>query len=192
MSETKTQITRYLADFSKGDPKALEELTPLVYPYLKQVARGFLRKEAYPGTLQPTALVNEAFLRLLGQHSPHFENRNHFFALVASFMRRVLVDRARRNLASKRHDKTDYRYIKEQEQVDRDDETDDFLVKLEIALKKFEKVDERRAKLVELKFFANLDYEEIAKALDISLATVKRDWAFARAWLAKEMKTADV
>ncbi len=192
MNETKAQITRYLAEFSKGDPKALEELTPLVYPYLKQVARGFLRKEAYPGTLQPTALVNEAFLRLLGQHSIHFENRNHFFALVASFMRRVLVDRARRNLAAKRHDKTDYRYIKEQEQEAADDETDDFLLRLEVALEKFEKVDSRRAKLVELKFFANLDYEDIAKALDISLATVKRDWSFARAWLAKEMKSADV
>ncbi len=192
MSDAKTQITRILADFSHGDAKALDELVPLVYPYLKQVARGFLRKEAYPGTLQPTALVNEAFLRLLGQRNPDFQNRDHFFALVASFMRRVLIDRARRNLSHKRKDKTDYRYFKnmvESDAKNRDD-TDEFLLRLEIALRKLEKVDPRRAKLVELKFFANLGYEEIAQSLGVSLATVKRDWSFAKAWLTKEVQTA--
>ncbi len=190
-AQTKTQITRYLADFSGGNERALDELVPLVYPYLKQVARGFLRKEYNAGSLQPTALVHEAFIKLLGQNAVEFQNRNHFYALVASFMRRVLVDRARRHQASKRKDDTDYKYFLEQDQEEGFGETtDEFLVQLEVALKKLETVDPRRAKLVELKFFANLGNEEIASAMDLSLATVKRDWLFAKAWLAKEMAEA--
>ena len=170
-----------------GDPKAAAELLPILYEELRRLAAQKMAKEAAGHTLQPTALVHEAWMRLGGSDAPTFQNRAHFFGAAAEAMRRILIEHARRRLAAKRGAGV--------EVVDLDGleislplADDDQLLALNEALEKFSAVDERKAELVKLRYFVGLNFEETAAALGIAVPTAKQWWAYARAWLAVEMR----
>ena len=182
-----SDVTRLLEAIQQGDPKAAEELLPLVYEELRKLARAKMSYEAAGHTLQPTALVHEAWLRLGGGAGAQFENRAHFFGAAAEAMRRILVERARRRLAAKRGGGAI--------PVDVDEvgipspvADDDVLLQLDEALEKFATLDARKAELVKLRYFVGLNFEEAAAALGIAVPTAKQWWAYARAWLAVEMR----
>jgi len=183
MSETH-EVTRLLAEWAKGKHKALDELTPLVYRELRQLAASYLRKERSGHTLQPTALVHEAYLRLVDQSSPNWQNRSHFYGVAARLMRQILVDHARSKHAAKRAgvkvplDKA----VSFERSQSRD------LIALDEGLKALEKIDPRKCKAVELHYFGGLSTDEIAQALDVSAMTVRRDLRMAEAWLHHEMQ----
>jgi len=183
-------ITGLLQRWRDGDPQALDELTPLVYDELHQLAAPYMRRERPDHTLQPTALVHEAFMRLSGLREANFQNRVHFYGAAAHVMRRILVDHARRRGAAKRgHDNVT---VPLDDAMTRgiDERLD--LVALDDALQQLAAVAERPARVVELRFFGGLTVEETAAVLDIAPATVKRDWAFARAWLHRALNDAHV
>jgi len=179
-------MTRMLERAQKGDPKAAEELLPLVYDELRKLAAAKMAHERPGQTLQPTALVHEAWLHLGGDQQPAWQNRAHFFGAAAEAMRRVLVDRVRRKQAVKRGGNL--------ERVDIDGlelpspMPDDELLALDEALERLAAVDTRAAEMVKLCFFAGLTQAQAAKELGVSLATAERVWGFARAWLLREMK----
>jgi RNA polymerase sigma factor (TIGR02999 family) len=178
-------VTALLKDWSGGDRQALERLMPLVYGELRKLAASYLRTERSDHTLQPTALVHEAFLRLVDQRSVDWANRAHFFGIAAQMMRRILVDHARKRQAAKR-DVTSYRVatiVAEEAEADQGPE----LLALDRALGGLEKLDPRQARIVELRFFAGLTVEETAEVVAVSTATVKREWRTARAWLKREI-----
>lgn len=176
-------ITALLKDWSGGDRAALERLMPVVYAELRRLAASYLRSERPDHTLQPTALVHEAYLRLADQHSVEWANRGHFFGIAARIMRRILVDHARRRRALKR-DMAGLRLTTEDAgPLDRAPE----LIALDSALTSLEKLDPQQAKVVELRFFGGMTVEETAEATGISTATVKREWRTARAWLRREI-----
>jgi RNA polymerase sigma factor (TIGR02999 family) len=179
------EITRLLGEWAKGSQQALEELTPLVYGELRQLAAGYLRKERRDHTLQPTALVHEAYLRLVDQKSPSWRNRSHFFAVAARLMRQILVDHARRRQAGKRAG----RKLSLEEAVSFERERSADLLALDSGLKALEKLDARKCKAVELRYFGGLSMDEIAHALDVSTITVRRDLRMAEAWLHREMRS---
>ena len=179
------QVTLLLAEWAKGNQDALNDLTPLVYKELRQLAASYLRKERQGHTLQPTALVHEAYLRLVDQSDPNWQNRSHFYGVAARLMRQILVDHARRKQASKRagqkvplEDAVSF-----QEQRSRD------LMALDTSLTALEKIDPRKCKAVELRYFGGLSTEEIAQVLEISANTVLHDLRMAEAWLHQEMRT---
>ncbi|HEV8610022.1 MAG TPA: sigma-70 family RNA polymerase sigma factor [Thermoanaerobaculia bacterium] len=178
------EVTALLKDWSGGDQRALERLTPLVYDELRKLAGGYMRGERPDHTFQPTALVHEAYLRLVDQRDVDWHNRAHFFGIAAQMMRRVLVDHARRRQAAKRGAVT-YRISVSDELADavRDPE----LLGLDRALEALSKLDPRQARIVELRFFGGLTVEEVAEVTGISTATVKREWQTARARLAREI-----
>ena len=169
-----------------GDKSALDELTPLVYGELRHLARHYMRGERVAHTLQATALVNEAYIRLIDYRKMQWQNRAHFFAVAAQLMRRILVDHARsRNYAKRGGEQQKLSLSK----VDRfADKPDVDLVALDNALKTLEEMNEQQSRIVELKFFGGLTIEEMAEVLEISHATVERDWAVARAWLRREVQ----
>jgi RNA polymerase sigma factor (TIGR02999 family) len=177
-------MTRLLAQWAKGDQQALDELTPLVYKELRKLAASYLRKERRSHTLQPTALVHEAYLRMVDQKNPNWQSRSHFFGVAARLMRQILVDHARQKQAGKRaavkvsleHAVTFHR--------DRSRE----LVALDCSLGALEKLDARKGKAVELRYFGGLSMDEIAHVLEVSPVTVRRDLRLAEAWLHKEMQ----
>ena len=183
------KVTRLLLDWSAGNESALAALLPLVYEELRTMAARHLRMERQAHTLQRTALVHEAFLRLVDQKQVDWQNRSQFFSLASQIMRRVLVDHARKHLSSKRGGGA--------ERLNLDDIeasalmlTEDVRVDLgaiDQALKRLEEMDPRQGKLVELRFFGGLSIEDTADVLDISPATVKREWVSARAWLQLEL-----
>jgi RNA polymerase sigma factor (TIGR02999 family) len=180
-------ITRLLIEWSSGDEGALAHLLPLVYEELRSIAQNHLRRERAAHTLQRTALVHEAFLRLVDQKSVTWQSRAHFFGLASQMMRRVLVDHARRRGAAKRGPdavKVDLDGVAEEAHADLDFEEFDQV------LQRYEALDPRSGRLVELRFFGGLSIEEAATVLDISVATAKRDWAVARAWLQRELTRA--
>jgi RNA polymerase sigma factor (TIGR02999 family) len=180
------EVTALLKDWSGGDQRALEQLLPLVYDELRKLAAGYMRKERSDHTLQPTALVHEAYLRLVDQQRVDWRNRAHFFGIAAQMMRRVLVDHARRRQAAKRDAATCYlSFSDEVASPGRDPELLDF----DRALETLSALDPRQAKIVELRFFGGLTVEETAEVVGISPATVKREWQTARAWLAREIRT---
>jgi RNA polymerase sigma factor (TIGR02999 family) len=178
-------ITHLLKEWSDGDQQALDKLTPLVYEELRQQAARYLRKERPGHSLQATALINEAYLRLIDVKDVQWQNRAHFFAIAANLMRRILVDHARRRDAEKRGGSQvlltldDTFAAAEQPDVD--------LLAIDEALNKLAMIDEQQARVVELRFFSGLTVEETAAALDVSPKTVKRDWSVARAWLRREI-----
>ena len=174
-------VTALLKEWAAGDRAALERLMPLVYEDLRRLAASHLRAERGNHTLQPTALVNEAYLRLVGQRSVSWTNRAHFFGIASRMMRRILVDHARKRLRDKRNPGTIYVDIGRSltGAADRAPE----LLALDDALTELEKLDPRQAKVVELRFFAGLSVEETAEVAGISTATVKREWKTARAFL---------
>ena len=176
-------ITALLRDWSGGDREALERLMPVVYAELRRLAGAQLRAERRGHTLQPTALVAEAYLRLAEQRSVAWVNRGHFFRIAARIMRRILVDHARRRHAFKRDAEPLRLAASGVEPIDRAPE----LVALDSALNSLEAVDPQQARVVELRFFGGLTVEETAEATGISTATVKREWRSARAWLRREI-----
>jgi RNA polymerase sigma factor (TIGR02999 family) len=181
-----SEITRILEAAQQGDARAASELLPLVYDELRRVAAHKMANEALGQTLQPTALVHEAWLRLGGDAQPAWENRAHFFGAAAEAMRRILVDRAREKQALKRGGHL--------ERVDLDGldlpspMPDDELLALDEALDRLATVDTRAAEMVKLCFFVGLTQPEAARELGVSLATAERVWGFARAWLLRELK----
>jgi RNA polymerase sigma factor (TIGR02999 family) len=182
MSDTH-EVTLLLAEWAKGNQKALDELTPLVYKELRRLAASYLRKERQGHTLQPTALVHEAYLRLVDQSSPNWENRSHFYGVAARLMRQILVDHARRKQADKR---VGLKVPLEQGVSFQEDRIQD-LVALDVGLTALEKIDPRKCKAVELRYFGGLSMEETARALDVSAETVRRDLRMAEAWLNSQM-----
>jgi RNA polymerase sigma factor (TIGR02999 family) len=179
------QITGLLGAWAGGDAAALERLAPLVYGELRRMARRYMRNEANGNTLQPTALVNEAYLRLVGVDQVRWQDRAHFFAVSANIMRRILVDAARARHAGKRGGAV--AKVSLNESIDGLFERGSDLIALDEALSALGKFDERKARVVELKFFAGLSVEETAEVLKMSPRNVMRDWNFARAWLMREM-----
>ena len=169
----------------KGNQDALNELTALVYKELRQLAASYLRKERQGHTLQPTALVHEAYLRLVDQTNPDWQNRSHFYGVAARLMRQILVDHARRKQAGKRAGQN----VTLEDAVSFHKERSRDLVALDTSLTELEKIDPRKCKAVELRYFGGLSTEEIAQALDVSSNTVLRDLRLAEAWLHQEMRT---
>jgi RNA polymerase sigma factor (TIGR02999 family) len=177
-------ITRLLKAWSGGDQAALEDLMPVVYTEIRKLARSYLRRERPDHTLQATALVHEAYMRLVDQRDVAWQNRAHFFGIAAQIMRRILVDHARMQKAEKRG--SGEVPIVLDEKFDIPDQQLDF-VALDDALKALAELDPRQAKLVELRYFGGLNIEETAEVMNISPATVKREWAGARTWLRREL-----
>jgi RNA polymerase sigma factor (TIGR02999 family) len=178
-------VTRLLREWAKGNQQALEELTPLVYGELRLLAAGYLRKERQGHTLQPTALVHEAYVRLIGEKNPSWQHRKHFYGVAARLMRQILVDYARRAGAGKR---AGHR-ISLAEAVGFQREQSQDLLALDSCLAALEKFDPRKGKAVELRYFGGLSTNEIAQTLDISPVTVRRDLRLAEAWLHHEMQS---
>jgi RNA polymerase sigma-70 factor (ECF subfamily) len=188
MSEQKDkhEVTRILQEWSNGDANAPARLMPLVYEQLRRQARNYLAKEGSSHTLQPTALVHEAYLRLVDQHSVSWQNRAHFYSIAAKMMRRVLVDHARNHFRQKRGGGTKILLSLEDINVPTAERAAAF-VALDEALEKLAAFDQRKAKVVELRFFGGLSDKEVAECLEISLRTVQRDWKTARLWLFREL-----
>lgn len=182
--DTKREITRWLELARAGDTTALDRLMQTMYAELHGIAQRQMRNERSGHTLQPTALVHEAVLRLLGKSAPALENRNHFLRAASQTMRRVLVDHARARNAAKRGG--GLTILRDQDPGQAAEQPIDILA-LDDALTRLAEAEPRWAQVVELRFFAGLEVTEAAEVLGISTATVKRDWRFARAWLAHEL-----
>ena len=185
MTENPQNVTVLLAKWGQGDREALNALTPLVYNELRKLAKSYLRRERVGHTLEGTALVHEAYLRLIDQREVEWRNRNHFFALAAELIRRILGDHARARIATKRggsHVK-----LSLDEAITPTDEKDLDLLALNDALDALARTDAQQSRVVELRYFAGLTIEETADVLQISTATVKRDWVMAKAFLKREM-----
>ncbi len=177
-------LTELLIEWREGDKTALDKLTPLVYDELRRIAHRYVRRERDGHTLQTTALVNEAYLRLAGTKSIEWQNRSHFFAVTAQVMRNVLIDHARRRLYAKRGGHAQ-RVPFDDVSLEMSEQRADELVGLDEALSDLAKLDPRKARVVELRYFGGLSLEETAQVLEISLMTVRRDWRAAKAWLYK-------
>jgi RNA polymerase sigma factor (TIGR02999 family) len=181
-------VTLLLKAIERGDTAATERLFPLVYQELRQLAAAKMAGERDGHTLQPTALVHEAWLRLGGEKQPNFENRAHFFGAAAEAMRRILVDHARARQAARRGGQHQHVDVANLELAAGQEQSDDQLLAANEALEKFAALDAAKAELVKLRYFVGLTLEEAASAQGISLATAKRSWAYARAWLYREME----
>lgn len=186
------QVTRLMRAAGAGDPKAAESLLPLVYDELRRLAAAQLSKEPAGQTLQPTALVHEAYLRLVGGEAIEWQGRGHFFAAAARAMRRILIDRARRHRAAKHGGDRARADLREDLIADPTPGTGGGgmdLLRLDTALARLEARDSRQAEIVLLRYFAGLSIEQTAEALGVSTGTVKNDWVFARAWLRRELES---
>jgi RNA polymerase sigma factor (TIGR02999 family) len=179
------EITQLLAEWSDGNQSALDELYPLVYDELHRLARRYMSREREGHTLQTTALINEAYVRLVDQRNVHWANRSHFFAISAQIMRRILIDHARRHAYAKRGCGAQQVSLDEAAIVTRTAGAE--LLRLDEALKSLAEMDPRRSQVVELRYFGGLNNEEIAGVLNISENTVTRDWNMARAWLHRQL-----
>ena len=181
------QVTQLLAEWGSGNKAALDLLTPLVYGELRRLAQGYLARERAAVTLQPTALIHEAYLRLVAQDLPDFESRSHFFGVAAQLMRQILVDHARKHRSQKRG--AGAAKVSFDEALSLAPERQSGIVALDDALQALEKFDERKCRVIEMRFFGGLSVEETAQALGISVATVGREQRMAEAWLHKEMSS---
>src|SRR5438309_4243616 len=179
-------LTELLDDWQQGDRTALDRLTPLIYDELRRIAHRYVRRERNGDTLQTTALVNEAYLRLAGQEQPEWQNRAHFFAVTAQVMRHILIDHARRRRYAKHGGDVQRVSLAEAELMSRERARE--LVELDEALDELAKIDLRKSRVVELRYFGGLGLEETADVLEISVMTVRRDWRAAKAWLYRRMK----
>jgi len=179
-------VTQLLANWSKGDQAALEQLMPLVYGELRRLASAYLRRERSNHTLQSTALVHEAFMRLVHQQDVQWRNRAHFYAIASHLIRRILVDYARSQHAEKRGSGAIKLALDEAMAVPQVGADID-LLGLNDALDRLAELDERQGRIVELRFFAGLSIEETAEVMHLSPASIKREWQTARAWLFREM-----
>ena len=179
-------VTALLLEVANGNQAAQEKLVPLVYDQLKRLARRYMRRERAGHTLQTTALVHEAYLKLVGQHSPHWQDRAQFYGTAAELMRRILIDHARRHLREKRGG-TQVILPLEEGLAFTPEHSED-LLKLDEALDRLSKLDPRQSRIVELRFFGGLSVEETSRFLNVSPITVKRDWAVAKVWLYGELR----
>lgn len=184
MSAAKS-VTQLLAEWGSGNEAARDELLPLVYDELRRLARDYLRRERPDHTLQPTALVHEAYLRLAGQGAVNWQGRAHFFGIAARLMRQILINHAEGRQAAKRGGAAQRLSLSAADQLAPESAVD--LVALDEALKALETLDARQSRIVELRFFGGLTVEEIAEVLRVSPATIKREWSSARAWLRREL-----
>jgi len=181
------QVTQLLRSWSEGNQAALEKLTPLVYGELHRLAKGYMRGEREGHTLQTTALINEAFVRLIDWKSVSWQNRAHFFGISAGLMRRILVDFARSHRSSKRGGEAS-RVTLDEALIAGGPNTD--VVAVDEALKSLEALDARKGQVVELRFFGGLSTQETAEVMKISTRTVEREWSLAQAWLLRELSSA--
>jgi len=178
-------VTKLLLDLSNGDRDAVDLLLPVIYDELRKLAGNYLRRERPDHTLQPTALVHEAYLRLVDQTRVNWQNRAHFFGVAAQIMRRLLVDHARKHNAKNRGQ--DFQKLSLDENIDRAVERSAELIALDDALKALAAFDQQKARLVELRYFGGLSLEETADVMGVTPTTIKRHWRFAKAWLYGEM-----
>ncbi|MCP3963876.1 MAG: sigma-70 family RNA polymerase sigma factor [bacterium] len=188
MNEGPTDVTRLLLDWCSGDEQALAQLMPLVYDELHRRAESYMRRERKDHTLQPTALVHEAFLQLIDQNRVRWQNRTQFFAVAAQLMRRIVLKHARSHRADKRGGKSIK--VTFDEAAVTTEKTAADLVALDEALDRLTSFDPRQGRIVELRYFGGLTVEEVAECLELSTATVKRETRIARAWLQREMTRA--
>lgn len=179
------EVTRLLQEWASGSQSALDALTPLVYAELRRLAASYMRNEQPGHTLQPTALVHEAFLRMVSRTAPDCQNRSDFYGLAAHLMRQILIDHFRTRQAVKRGGQLVRLSLEEDLIGSRDQDVD--LMALDEALVRLDAVDRRKAQVVELRFFGGLSVEETAEALKVAEKTVRRDWQFAKAWLLHEL-----
>src|SRR5216117_3336840 len=182
------RVTQLLEQWSHGDDAALGELTPLVYEELRRLAHHFMEGQRSEHTLQTTALVNEAYLRLADQTRPSFTNRSHFFAVAAQAMRQILVNYAKASQSQKRGGGALKVELDEVALISPEQTTE--ILDLNEALERLAMLDSRKAQVVELKYFGGLNYDEMAEVLKISRVTVRRDWEFAKVWLYTELHNA--
>ena len=180
-------VTTLLRDWSRGSPTALDQLLPVVYKQLRQIAARQLKHERADHTLPPTALVHEVYLRLLDQRQVDWQDRGHFFGVASQVMRRILVDHARRHNAGKRGDGQRATPIEEAADVAAPNEQ--FVVALDCALDRLQALDPNLVRIVEFRVFGGLTIEEAAEALNVSPSTAKREWRTAKAWLAREIES---
>ncbi len=185
MSVPGPEVTQMLADWSNGNQQALNSLLPLVYDEMRRIASRYLRRERVGHTLQTTALVHEAYLRLIDQQQVNWQSRAHFYGIAAQMMRRILIDHAREQQADKRGGGMPKIAI--DEALDAAEEKEVDLIALDDALNTLAKLDEQQSRIVELRFFGGLTIEETAAVLHISPATIKREWVMAKAWLHREL-----
>ena len=188
---TPGELTQLLIAWSQGDARALEQLTPLVYAELRKIAHRYMNRERAGHTLQTTAVVHEAFLRLLGNPQENWQNRAHFYAIAAQMMRRILVDYARANLRAKRGGETTRVALEDIDAPVTEPALDPDLIALDAALGKLAEIDPRRGRVVELRFFGGLSVEETAHVLQVAPDTVVRDWRVAKAWLFRYLNHAN-
>jgi len=188
MSSSEEEVTALLRRWRDGDEAALNKLTPLVYDELHRLAHNYIRRERPGHTLQTTALVNEAYVRLVDQNSVDWQNRAHFFGVAAQVMRHILVDYARQQTAVKRGGGVGRFNLDEGLIVSKESAAE--LVALDEALKALSNLYPRRSKVVELRYFGGLNNKEASEILNVSETTIERDWRFARAWLFREMRPA--
>lgn len=190
MSEpNKQEVTVLLSRLSQGDKSVLDQLLPVVYKELKKLSSIYLHKEYQNHTLQTTELVHEAYIKLVSQENVSWENRAHFFGIAANSMRQILVDYARKKKADKRGGGA-YRMSLDEVSLFYNS-MDDQMIQLDEALNKLDAFDNRMSRIVELRYFTGLTIEETAKVLDLSPATVKREWNLAKAWLYREIEAAN-
>ena len=185
-SDQPGQVTQLLERWCRGDQSALDELTSLVYNELRHVADAYLRRERPDHTLQATALINEAYLRLIGQKQADWQGRKHFYGIAARLMRQVLVEHARKHKAEKRGGGRVNVTLEHFEEVAGAPDVD--ILAVHQALERLASFDEQQARIVELRFFGGLSIEEAAETLGVGHATIEREWAMARAWLRNELK----
>lgn len=185
MESSPHEISQLLADWTNGDQEALDKLMPLVYDELRRMAHNYMSRERPDHTLQTTALVNEAYLRLVDQKKAHWQNRAQFFGIAAQIMRRILVDHARSNAYAKRGGGAQKVSLDEAAVLSPKRAAD--IIALDDALKRLAENDPRKCQIVELRYFGGLSVEEAAELLKISPITVKRDWLVAKAWLHREI-----
>ena len=185
MKPAPNEITKLLKDWSEGDQTALDKLMPVVYDELHLLAHQYMRREQPGHLLQTSALINEAYLRLVDQPEIHWQNRAHFFGIAARLIRRILVDEARKRNSAKRGGHAIQVSLVEGATVAQEQAAN--VVALDDALSNLAAIDARQSEIVELRFFGGLSIEETAQVLNVSPGTVMRDWTFARAWLRNEM-----
>jgi RNA polymerase sigma factor (TIGR02999 family) len=187
--ESPSAVTELLVRWRDGDRDALDTLMPLVYRELRRLAHYYLQRERSDHTLQSTALVHEAYLRLAGKNPPQWQNRAHFFGIAAHVMRQILVEYARAHGAAKRGGSVCKLELEEALQLPQQVNVD--VIALDSALQRLNELDEQQSRIVELRFFAGLTIEDTSEVLGISPATVKRDWTSARAWLHREISRSE-
>ena len=180
-------VTQLLVELSKGNHAAVDLLLPLIYDELRRLAANYMRRERQGHTLQPTALVHEAYMRIVDQRSDNWQNRAHFFGVAAQIMRRLLVDYARASNAEKRG--YEFQKVSLDENIDKASEQSAELIALDDALKALALIDEQKSRIVELRYFGGLTVEETAEVLGVTPITVKRHWRMAKAWLHRQMQS---